>query len=121
VSKGTFIGGTPCSTTLSTALGYAAHSFHHSLEETKMKAKVICIEGYWKDDHKRFERRCVVMPNAATDSMATDILEGVKGSLGFHNDIFYVFGEDERIVGEHREFVVDFCNPIYEIEMGELQ
>ena len=86
-----------------------------------MKAKVICIEGYWKDDHKRFERRCVVMPNAATDSMATDILEGVKGSLGFHNDIFYVFGEDERIVGEHREFVVEFCNPIEEIELGELQ
>ena len=86
-----------------------------------MKAKVICIEGYWKDDHKRFERRCVVMPNAATDSMATDILEGVKGSLGFHNDIFYVFGEGDRIVGEHREFVVEFCNPIYEIDMGELQ
>lgn len=86
-----------------------------------MKAKVICIEGYWKDGHKYFERRCVVMPKAATDSIATEVLKDINGSLGFQDGIFYVFGEDDHIVGEHKHFVVDFCNPIYEIDMGALQ
>lgn len=86
-----------------------------------MKAKVICIEGYWKDDHKRFEHRCVVMPKGATDSIATEVLKDINGSLGFQDGIFYVFGEGDRIVGEHKHFVVDFCNPIYEVDVGEVQ
>ena len=86
-----------------------------------MKARVICIEGYWKDTHEKFEHRCVVMPAGATDSIATEVLKEINGSLGFQDGIFYVFGEDERIVGEHKHFVVDFCNPIYELDVGELQ
>jgi hypothetical protein len=80
-----------------------------------MKAQVICIEGRWKDDNQAFERRCLVMPKGASDSMRDEILDDVgKG-------IFYVFDEDERILGEHIDFVVDFKNPISEIELGELQ
>lgn len=92
-----------------------------------MKAKVICIEGYWRlppgleNGHERFEHRCVVMPKGATDSMATEVLKDINGSLGFQDGIFYVFGEDDHIVGYHNHFVVDFCNPLYEIDMGELQ
>ncbi len=81
-----------------------------------MKAAVICIEGYWKDTHQRFEHRCVVMPAGATDSMRDEVLREVGD-----DNIFFVFEEGERIVGEHLDFVVSFFNPISIIELGELQ
>jgi hypothetical protein len=80
-----------------------------------MKAKIICIEGYWKDDRKPFEQRCVVMPKEATDSMRDAILDDVGKGL------FYIFDENERILGEHLDFVVEFYNPVYEIELGAVQ
>jgi len=85
-----------------------------------MKAKVVIIEGYWKDTRESFEKRCVVMPKGATDSMRDAILEEARSGLGF-NGIFYVFDGGEQIIGEHHQFVVVFCHPVSEIELGELQ
>ena len=81
-----------------------------------MKAVVICIEGYWKDNHQRFEHRCVLMPMGATDSIRDEVLREVGD-----DNIFYVFESGEPIIGEHLDFVVDFYNPISTIELGELQ
>jgi hypothetical protein len=80
-----------------------------------MKAQVVIIEGYWKDTRKSFEKRCVVMPKGATDSMRDEILDDVG------KDIFYVFEEGEQILGEHYDFVIVFYHPTREIELGELQ
>ena len=80
-----------------------------------MKAQVVIIEGYWKDTRESFEKRCVVMPKGATDSMRDEILDDVG------KDIFYVFEEGEQILGEHYDFVIVFYHPTREIELGELQ
>jgi hypothetical protein len=80
-----------------------------------MKAKVVIIEGYWKDTRESFEKRCVVMPKDATDSMRDEVLDDVG------KDIFYVFEAGDPIVGEHLDFVVVFYHPVSEIELGELQ
>jgi hypothetical protein len=80
-----------------------------------MKAKVVIIEGYWKDTRESFEKRCVVMPKGATDSMRDEVLDDVG------KDIFYVFEAGDPIVGEHLDFVVVFYHPVSEIELGELQ
>ena len=80
-----------------------------------MKAQVVIIEGYWKDTRKSFEKRCVVMPKGATDSMRDEILDDVG------KDIFYVFEEGEQILGERYDFVIVFYHPTREIELGELQ
>lgn len=80
-----------------------------------MKAQVVIIEGYWKDTRKSFEKRCVVMPKGATDSMRDEILDDVG------KDIFYVFEEGEQILGEHYDFVIVFYHPVNEIHLGELQ
>ena len=81
-----------------------------------MKAQVVIIEGYWKDTRKSFEKRCVVMPKGATDSMRDEIMKEFEDS-----QFFYIFNEDERILGEHRDFIVDFKNPISEYNMGAVQ
>jgi hypothetical protein len=81
-----------------------------------MKAQVICIEGRWKDDRKSFEYRCLIMPKGASDSVRDEILKDVGD-----DSLFYIFEEGEQIVGEHLDFVVDFYNPLWEIEVGELQ
>ena len=81
-----------------------------------MKAQVICIEGRWKDDRKSFEHRCLIMPKDATDSVRDEILKDVGD-----DSLFYIFEEGEQIVGEHLDFVVDFYNPLWDIELGELQ
>lgn len=82
-----------------------------------MKAKLISIEAYWNDKrthpHNKFERRCVVMPLGATDEQRDAVLDDIGGN------IFYVFDEDERIVGEHMDFTVFFYHPLGEIEIGE--
>ena len=82
-----------------------------------MKAKLVCIEGCWNDErtkpHNKFERRCVVMPLGATDEQRDAVLADIDDS------IFYVFDEDERIVGEHMDFTVFFYHPLGEIEIGE--
>jgi hypothetical protein len=80
-----------------------------------MKAQVVIVEGYWKDTRESFEKRCVVMPKGATDSMRDEILDDVG------KDIFYVFEEGEQILGEHYDFVIVFYHPTREIELGELQ
>ena len=80
-----------------------------------MKAKVVIVEGYWKDTRESFEKRCVVMPKGATDSMRDEILDDVG------KDIFYVFEEGQQILGEHYDFVIVFYHPTREIELGELQ
>ena len=80
-----------------------------------MKAQVVIIEGYWKDTRESFEKRCVVMPKGATDSMRDEVLDDVG------KDIFYVFEEGEQILGEHYDFVIVFYHPTREIELGELQ
>ena len=80
-----------------------------------MKAQVVIVEGYWKDTRKSFEKRCVVMPKGATDSMRDEILDDVG------KDIFYVFEEGEQILGEHYDFDIVFYHPVNEIEIGELQ
>ena len=80
-----------------------------------MKAQVVIIEGYWKDTRESFEKRCVVMPKGATDSMRDEILDDVG------KDIFYVFEEGEQILGEHYDFVIVFYHPVNEIHLGELQ
>lgn len=80
-----------------------------------MKAKVVIIEGYWKDTRESFEKRCVVMPKGATDSMRDEVLDDVG------KDIFYVFEAGDPIVGEHHDFVVVFYHPVNEIHLGELQ
>jgi hypothetical protein len=80
-----------------------------------MKAKVIVVEMYWKDTRNRFEKRCVVMPEGATDAMRDAILEDDG------NDIFYVFESGDPIVGEHPDFVVVFYHPVSEIELGDHQ
>jgi len=85
-----------------------------------MKAKVLVIEGYWKDTRESFEKRCVVMPKGATDSMRDEVLDEARSGLGF-NGIFYVFESGDPIVGEHLDFVVVFYHPVSEIELGELQ
>lgn len=81
-----------------------------------MKAQVICIEGRWKDDRKSFEQRCLIMPKGASDSVRDEILKDVGD-----DSLFYIFEEGEQIVGEHLDFVVDFYNPLWDIEIGELQ
>lgn len=82
-----------------------------------MKAKLISIEAYWNDKrtepYNKFERRCVVMPLEATDAQLQAVLDDIGES------IFYVFDEDERIVGEHMEFTVFFYHPLGDIEIGE--
>jgi hypothetical protein len=82
-----------------------------------MKAKLICIEGYWNDErtkpHNKFERRCVVMPLGVKPEQHSEILGELDDS------VFYVFDEDERIVGEHMDFTVFFYTLIREIEIGE--
>ena len=80
-----------------------------------MKAQVVIIEGYWIDTRESFEKRCVVMPKGATDSMRDEILDDIG------KDIFYVFDGGEQIIGEHHQFVVVFYHPVSEIEIGELQ
>ena len=81
-----------------------------------MKAVVICIEGRWKDDRKSFEHRCLIMPKGASDSVRDEILKDVGD-----DSLFYIFEEGEQIVGQHLDFVVDFYNPLWDIEIGELQ
>lgn len=83
-----------------------------------MKAQIICIEGYWKDDRKSFEHRCLVMPKDATDSMRDSILKELRLN---DDEFFYIFEEGESIVGEHLDFVVVFYNPIESYELGEMQ
>jgi hypothetical protein len=85
-----------------------------------MKAQVVIIEGYWKDTRESFEKRCVVMPKGATDSMRDEVLDEACSGLGV-NGIFYVFEEGQQILGEHDDFVVVFYHPTREIELGELQ
>jgi len=85
-----------------------------------MKAQVVIIEGYWLDTRESFEKRCVVMPKGAIDSMRDAILDEARCGLGF-NGIFYVFDGGEQIIGEHHQFVVVFYHPVSEIELGELQ
>lgn len=86
-----------------------------------MKAQVVIIKGYWLDTRESFEKRCVVMPKGATDSMRDAILDEARsGPKGF-NGIFYVFDGGEQIIGEHHQFVVVFYHPVSEIEIGELQ
>ena len=80
-----------------------------------MKAQVVIVEGYWKDTRESFEKRCVVMPKQASDSMRDEILDDVG------KDIFYVFEEGEQILGEHLDFVIVFYHPVREIELGEVQ
>ena len=80
-----------------------------------MKAQVVIVEGYWKDTRESFEKRCVVMPKQASDSMRDEILDDVG------KDIFYVFEEGEQILGEHLDFVIVFYHPVDEIELGEVQ
>ena len=81
-----------------------------------MKATVVIVEGYWKNDRESFEHRCLIMPKDATDSMRDEILKDVGD-----DSLFYIFEEGEQIVGEHLDFVVDFYNPLWDIELGELQ
>ena len=87
-----------------------------------MKAQVICIEGRWNDQrthpHSHFERRCLIMPKGASDSVRDEILDDANALV---KNIFYIFEEGEQIVGEHLDFVVDFYNPLWDIEIGEMQ
>jgi len=76
-------------------------------------AKLICIEGYWNEDNKPFEHRCLVMPAELSDSMRDSVLD----SLLDRNNLFYIFESGERIMGKHREFTVTFINPIREMEV----
>jgi len=76
-------------------------------------AKLICIEGYWNDDNKPFEHRCLVMPAELSDSMRDSVLD----SLIDRNNLFYIFESGERIMGKHRDFTVTFINPMYEVEV----
>ena len=85
-----------------------------------MKAQVVIIEGYWIDTRESFEKRCVVMPKGATDSMRDEVLDEARCGLGF-DGIFYVFEESEQILGEHYDFVIVFYHPVNEIHLGELQ
>ena len=55
-----------------------------------MKAQIICIEGYWKDDRKSFEHRCLVMPKDASDSMRDSILKELRLN---DDEFFYIFEE----------------------------
>lgn len=80
-----------------------------------MKAQVVIVEGYWKDTRQSFEKRCVVMPKQASDSMRDEILDDVG------KDIFYVFEEGEEILGKHLDFVILFYHPVRELELGEVQ
>ena len=80
-----------------------------------MKAQVVIVEGYWKDTRESFEKRCVVMPKQASDSMRDEILDDVG------KDIFYVFEGGEQILGEHLDFVIVFYHPVRELELGEVQ
>lgn len=77
------------------------------------KAKLICIEGYWNDDKKPLEKRCLVMPLELSDSMRDSVLD----SLIDKNNLFYIFDAGERIMGAHRDFTVTFINPIDELEV----
>ena len=85
-----------------------------------MKAQVVIIEGYWIDTRESFEKRCVVMPKGATDSMRDEVLDEARCGLGF-DGIFYVFEEGEQILGERYDFVIVFYHPVNEIHLGELQ
>ena len=82
-----------------------------------MKAKIVCIEGYWNDDPLReeFDYRCLVVPQGLTDYQHQVMLE-----LANDESLFYVFDEGERIIGKHTDFTVFFCNPIRDIELGEI-
>ena len=85
-----------------------------------MKAQVVIVEGYWKDTRESFEKRCVVMPKDATDSMRDEALDEPRCGFGV-NGIFYVFEEGEQILGEHLDFVIVCYHPVDEIELGEVQ
>jgi hypothetical protein len=56
------------------------------------------------------------MPKGASDSVRDEILKDVGD-----DSLFYIFEEGEQIVGQHLDFVVDFYNPLWDIEIGELQ
>jgi hypothetical protein len=56
------------------------------------------------------------MPKGLSDSMRDEILKEFEDS-----QFFYIFNEDERILGEHLDFIVDFKNPISEYDMGAVQ
>ena len=81
-----------------------------------MKVKVICIEGRWKDDNQAFERRCLVMPKGASDSMRDEIMKEFEDS-----QFFYIFNEGERILGEKNSMVVVSFRVLEELEMGAVQ
>ena len=72
------------------------------------EVELICIEGFWHDEPtKRFEHRCLVIPNDLSDAQRDEVLNE------FDNDnIFYVFDKGEAIVGKHLDFEVVFFNPI---------
>ena len=77
------------------------------------KAKLICIEGYWHATREPLECRCLVMPRDLTDSMRDLVLD----SLIDKDNLFYVFTEGDRIMGDHSSFTVTFINPIDELEV----
>jgi hypothetical protein len=77
------------------------------------KAKLICIEGYWHATREPLECRCLVMPRDLTDSMRDLVLD----SLIDKDNLFYVFTEGDRIMGDHPSFTVTFINPIDELEV----
>lgn len=76
-------------------------------------AKLVCIEGYWNDDRKPLEKRCLVMPLELSDSMRDFVLD----RLIDRDNLFYIFEAGERIMGAHRDFTVTFINPIREVEV----
>jgi hypothetical protein len=56
------------------------------------------------------------MPKGASDSVRDEILKDVGD-----DSLFYIFEEGEQIVGKHLDFEVYFYNPLWDIEIGELQ
>lgn len=76
-------------------------------------AKLICVEGYWNDDNRPLEKRCLVLPIDLSDSMRDNVIDSVLD----RNNLFYIFDAGERILGVHRDFTITFYNPIDEMEV----
>ena len=67
------------SPTLYSALGYAAHSFHHSLEEIKMKVRKLKQHHLALMKHHEFRRKCARYIAASrlrrAQQLATELVE----------------------------------------------
>ena len=58
------------------------------------------VKGYWKDDYNNF----------ATGKFTKDAAVGVYDGTFDDDHIFYWFDDEDKIIGEHEDFVIESFN-----------